>query len=411
VILNRFLNFIPPQIQDAKSATVQSLNPQTIPGEYIVFFKDDLPEMQRLDAETLPTQSAGTRMSREAQNEMRESRKQVIKEMMGRVMTENGLAEREIRNTYDMGQLKGALLQARKEDIQKLKRDSRIALVEQNEVIALELNPGAKDRLIPSDDGPANEMAPYGVNNIGGATDMTGSWNWVFIMDSGIDLDHPDLNVNASHSRSFLPNNGDPNDGFGHGTHVAGIIGAKDNGFGLLGVAAGATLVSYRVLDENGYGTKASLIDAITYLSGSTVPGDIVNISLGTNKSEALDLAIATAKEQYGVHFAISAGNEGMNTSSFSPAAIRLPNVHIVGSVNANNQLSSFSNYGTNVNYLSYGEEVYSTYKDGTYCTLSGTSMAAPHVAGLLLVGGGTLKSTNNVVTLPSGNTGMVAHK
>jgi hypothetical protein len=400
------------------STVAKGLNPEIIPDEYIVIFKEDLPEMQSLAQNPRATVDPQARSSHSMpppnglQDAQYASRNQAIKAMMTQVLEENGLPTAKVSKTYDLGSRQGGLIKTSNQaDIQKLKKDSRVAVVEQNEVIALELNPGAKGRLIPADDGPDEEEEPYGVNKVGGATDMRTCHRWVFIIDSGIDMDHPDLNVNTRFSRSFVDGDSDPNDGFGHGTHVAGIIGAKDDGQGLVGVAAGVTLVAYKVLDDQGYGTKASLLAAIAELSNITIPGDVVNISLGTDKSEALKLAIETAKSQRGIYFAISAGNEAMNTNAFSPADISSSNVHIIGSVDRNEKLSSFSNYGTNVHYLSYGSKVYSTYKDGMYCTLSGTSMAAPHVAGLLLVGNGQLGFTNKTVNLPSGNVGKVAYK
>src|SRR5678815_3248042 len=115
-----------------------------------------------------------------------------------------------------------------------------------------------------------------------GYGDGTGKTAW--IIDSGIDFDHPDLNVDVKRSKSFLTGNTSADDENGHGTHVAGIIGAKNNNFGVLGVASGANLVSLRVLDKDGNGTLSSIIQALAYVNANGKAGDVVNMSIGEDK-------------------------------------------------------------------------------------------------------------------------------
>ena len=111
--------------------------------------------------------------------------------------------------------------------------------------------------------------------------------------DSGIDFDHPDLNVNATKSKSFIPDVTSADDENGHGTHVAGIIGAKNNTIGVLGVASGANLISLRVLDKDGNGKLSYILQALSYVSSNAKSGDVVNLSLGEDVvSDILDQTI-----------------------------------------------------------------------------------------------------------------------
>ena len=212
-----------------------------------------------------------------------------------------------------------------------------------------------------------------------------------WVIDTGIDLDHPDLNVDAARSRSFITGQTSADDQNGHGTHVAGIIGAQNNTIGTTGVASGATLVSLRVLDEEGEGRLSGIIQAVNHVIQNGRAGDVVNMSLGGEGiSATLERAIVRGANA-GIFFSIAAGNEGKNVEDFSPARVNHQNVFTVSAMNQNNRFASFSNYGSSVDVCAYGVRITSTYSNGRYATLSGTSMAAPHVSGLLLVRGSSL--------------------
>lgn len=211
-----------------------------------------------------------------------------------------------------------------------------------------------------------------------------------WIIDTGIDLDHPDLNVDIQRSKSFVSGQTSADDQNGHGTHVAGIIGAKNNNIGVTGIASGATLVALRVLDEDGEGRLSGIIQAVNYVAQNGKAGDVVNLSLGgESTSTTLDRAITQAANA-GILFAIAAGNDGKNSNNYSPARVNHANVFTVSAMDSKNQFASFSNFGSSVDVCAYGVRIKSTYKGGTYATLSGTSMAAPHVAGLLYIRGNT---------------------
>ncbi|MCF0075358.1 S8 family peptidase [Dyadobacter sp. CY261] len=212
-----------------------------------------------------------------------------------------------------------------------------------------------------------------------------------WIIDTGIDLDHPDLNVDAARSRSFISGQTSADDENGHGTHVAGIIGAVNNTIGITGIASGASLVALRVLDDEGEGRLSGIIQAVNYVIQNGKAGDVVNLSLGGEGiSTTLERTILQAANA-GILFAIAAGNDNKDVASYSPARVNHANVFTVSAMDQNNRFASFSNYGSSVDICAYGVRIRSTYSGGRYATLSGTSMAAPHVAGLLLIRGANL--------------------
>ncbi len=230
-----------------------------------------------------------------------------------------------------------------------------------------------------------------------------------WIVDTGVDTDHPDLNVDTQRSRSFISGQTSVEDENGHGTHVAGIVGAKNNSVGVTGVASGARIVALKVLNQLGEGRLSGIIQAVNYVSQNGRAGDVVNLSLGGEGTSAtLDRVIRQAADA-GILFAIAAGNEGENSDNYSPARVNHPNVFTVSAMDRTNQFASFSNFGSSIDVAAYGVRITSTYKDGRYATLSGTSMAAPHVAGLLLIRGSKLPTRGFVTGDPDGKADPVA--
>ena len=232
-----------------------------------------------------------------------------------------------------------------------------------------------------------------------------------WIIDSGIDFDHPDLTVDQSRSRSFVTGITSADDSNGHGTHVAGIIGAKNNTFGVLGVASGATLVALKVLGQNGEGNLGYIIQAIGYVNANAKAGDVVNMSVGGESgSDILDQQVKNTAAR-GVFFAIAAGNEGKLANTTSPARANGPNIYTVSAVDSLDVFASFSNYGNDVvDFAAPGVKILSTWTDNRYAYASGTSMAAPHVAGLLLLRGREITSSGYAKNDPDGNADPIAH-
>lgn len=250
--------------------------------------------------------------------------------------------------------------------------------------------------------GTASQTTPWGITRVGGAGDGTGKTAWV--IDTGIDLDHPDLNVDVSRSRNFATGTS-PDDGNGHGTHVAGTIAAINNTQGVVGVAANAKVVAVRVLDNRGSGYYSWVIAGVDYVATTATWGDVANMSLGGPPSQALDDAVRNAASS-GIRFSIAAGNDGQDANNYSPARVEAVNVYTVSAVDSGDIFAYFSNYGNPpVDYAAPGVSVLSTWKGGGTKTLSGTSMAAPHVAGLLLRGGiadcGTAKGDKDTTPDP----------
>lgn len=283
-------------------------------------------------------------------------------------------------------------------DLARLQQDPSVVSVEQDRIMSI---CNCVDVAAPS-------TLSWNIGQTGFGRGDLQSGKTVWVIDTGIDLDHPDLKVDRDRSVSFLAGK-TPDDESGHGTHVAGIIGALNNGFGVTGVASGATLVSLRVLDQEGDGKVSTILQAINHVYRNGQSGDVVNLSLGGEGiSAALERAIRQTADR-GILFAIAAGNEKVLVANLSPARVDHANVFTVSAMDRTEQFASFSNYGPEVDFCAYGVRIPSTYKDGKYATLSGTSMATPHVAGLLLIRGRNLPTRGYVKGDPDGKADPIA--
>lgn len=245
---------------------------------------------------------------------------------------------------------------------------------------------------------------PTGVNRIDGDLSLTksgdgrGSVNAdIAILDTGIDLNHPDLNVFKQ--VTFVPGTSNGNDDDGHGTAVAGVAAAKDNSQGVVGVAPGARLWAIKVLDSNGMGSSSDIIKGIDYVTEHADEIDVVNLSFGAvGKNDALHNAIIRSVEA-GVTYAAAAGNEGKDASNVFPASY--PEVIAVSAIvdtdgkcggisttgttaGKDDTLASFSNYGPVVDLAAPGVLVKTTTIGDSYMSFSGTSAATAHVTGAL---------------------------
>lgn len=244
------------------------------------------------------------------------------------------------------------------------------------------------------------QTTPWGITRVGGGQTYTGTGR-AFVIDTGVDLDHPDLNVNTTLSRSFTREK-TADDGNGHGTHVAGTIAAKADTNGVVGVAAGAQVIAIKVLTRSGSGSNSGVISGVDYVAANGRPGDVANMSLGGGVSTALDQAVLNAAASSGVKFALAAGNESANANTSSPGRVNGNGIFTVSAFANGDTWASFSNYGNPpVDFAEPGVSILSTYKDGGYATLSGTSMATPHLAGLLLWG--TPRTSGTVIGDPDG--------
>ena len=210
----------------------------------------------------------------------------------------------------------------------------------------------------------------------------------VCVIDTGV-AEHPDLIVSGDRYNFTAELSDD--DLHGHGTHVAGTIGAIADLAGVVGVAPSAEITSIKVLDRNGSGSWETVIAGID--KAAAIHCDVANLSLGGARNTSVDSAVTNAAKQ-GVSFAIAAGNSGTDTDNYSPAAASSngtdDKVYTVAAFAEGDKWASFSNYDANgispiVDFALPGVGVKSTLPGGSYGTYDGTSMAAPHMAGLLV--------------------------
>lgn len=201
------------------------------------------------------------------------------------------------------------------------------------------------------------------------------------VIDTGIAA-HPDLQIAGG--ASFVSYTQSYNDDNGHGTHVAGIIGALSNGFGIIGIAYNASLYSIKVLDSNGSGYLSDVVAGIDYAIQQNL--DIINLSLGTTTDSLTLKTIVDKAYQNGILVVAAAGNIGTSDGSLDnityPA--RYSSVIAVGAVDSRLRRASFSSTGPTLELVAPGVSILSTHLGGQYVRLSGTSMAAPFVTGYL---------------------------
>ena len=234
------------------------------------------------------------------------------------------------------------------------------------------------------------QVTPWGVTYVGGPRDGADLTAWV--LDTGIDLDHPDLNVDAARGFSAFTSRKDSgvDDRQGHGTHVAGTIAALNNSRDVVGVAAGASVVPVKVLDSRGSGSIAGVIAGVDYVAANAEPGDCANMSLGGGAYTALDEAVIAAAAETGAYFVLAAGNEGADANGSSPARANGVNVFTISAHDEYGRMANFSNYGNPpVDYAAPGVGVLSTRLGGGTVSYSGTSMAAPHACAVIMLTGG----------------------
>jgi subtilisin family serine protease len=276
-----------------------------------------------------------------------------------------------------------------------LKRHADVLSVEPDMIVSI----GAREVIVTGNGVNATgESVPTGVDRANAELNplMDVSSVGIAIIDTGISRRHPELNVAGA--VSFVRGNKTGEDDNGHGSHVAGIAAAKLNGGGIRGMAPNARLFGVKVLDRTGSGQLSRIISGIDWVTRNAASKGIkvANLSFGfQGNSSSLNLAISTMVAA-GVTTVVAAGNNGADASGFSPA--NHPLVICVSAIadsdgqpgsfgratsyGADDTLASFSNYGSVVAIAAPGVNIYSTYRSGRYATMSGTSMASPHVAG-----------------------------
>jgi subtilisin len=320
-----------------------------------------------------------------------------ISEMSRDVLQRNKISSAVIETTFQ-GEPGGFIAHLSKDEMTRLQKDADIEAIEPDRIISLSTCfTVAEPRLVT-----------WNVERVGFG-DGSGKTAWV--IDTGIDFDHPDLIVDETRSKSFVNGVTSADDDNGHGTHVAGVIGARNNDFGVMGVAAGATLVSLKVLDKTGSGRLSSIIEALGYVNTNGHAGDAVNLSLGEDSaSTILDQQVENTAAR-GIYIAIAAGNDKEPAKNFSPGRANGANIFTVSAVDSLDNFANFSNYGNDVvDYAVPGVRILSTYKGGKYAYMSGTSMATPHMTGLLLLKGNNIATSGHAKNDPDGVADPIAH-
>jgi len=247
------------------------------------------------------------------------------------------------------------------------------------------------------------QTLPWGIDRIEAdvSTTMAGDGSGavanvnVYVIDTGVDATHPDLNVVRHVAFAGGPNR----DCHGHGTHVAGTVAALDNTSDVVGVAPGAPITGVKVLGCNGSGSNSGVIAGIDWVTANAIKPAVANMSLGGGASQAIDDAVRRSAAT-GVFYALAAGNEGTNACTRSPARAGAGTANGIMTVAATDNAdreASFSNYGTCVDLWAPGVSILSTRKGGGTTTMSGTSMASPHGAG-----GGALYLSTHTGSSPS---------
>jgi serine protease len=261
-------------------------------------------------------------------------------------------------------------IEASEEAALALADDPRVALVQENGMkYAIGTQNGATwglDR-IDQRDRPLNQTYTW---------DSDGTGVTAYVVDTGVRVTHTNLGNRASHGFSAIDDGNGSSDCHGHGTHVAGTVGSTT-----YGVAKNVQIKAVRVLNCQGSGTDAEVIAGINYVKDSHSGPSVANMSLGGDAAPALDLAVQQAIAA-GVSFVVAAGNESRDACLVSPA--RAPEAVTVGATTNSDGRAFYSNFGTCLDIFAPGDNITSLWGtgDSATSTISGTSMASPHVAG-----------------------------
>ncbi|GIG65195.1 S8 family serine peptidase [Phytomonospora endophytica] len=287
--------------------------------------------------------------------------------------TADGLATRyggTVRYTYH-ATIKGFSVEMSEGEAKRLAANPAVSYVEPVRMARIageQTNPPSwgQDR-VDQTDLPLNQKYGY--------PDTGGQGVTVYVLDTGIRFSHGDFGGRAVSGPDYVDNDNDAADCQGHGTHVAGTIGSTT-----YGLAKKAKLVSVRVLDCQGSGAWDGIVSGIDWVTANAAKPAVVNMSLGgSGTNSTLENAVKRSIAA-GVQYSLAAGNDNTNACNFTPA--RVPEAITVGATANNDSRSTFSNYGSCLDIFAPGTNIVSTSNSGGSQTMSGTSMAAPHVAG-----------------------------
>lgn len=324
---------------------IESTNESPIQGQYIVQLNTENPSDEFQELSSFHPSNVEKSISKRKEKTV-DAKSQLTDEAYSadlrpiakKLLKKEGINTAGIREVFQHAAA-GFVVEMTATDAKKLESNPNVELVEQDALIAMNFEPLIRTPFIPSDTDEASRQKPYGVDMMGGSVDFTKNERWantfVWIIDTGIDMDHPDLHVRADYSVDFSKDN-NVEDVLGHGTHVAGIIAAKDNGIGVSGIAAGAQVVSVKIINDKGQGQKSDFLRAIEYVVRYSLPGDVINISLGGSNSNSYKSAIRkaiAALQLSGLYVTIAAGNDGIDVKNITPANIDGFRIYTVGAI------------------------------------------------------------------------------
>jgi len=346
---------------------------KSIEDQYIVLLKeesDDPTDGETRSASESKTKAKPYGLSKkrygQSKKQFQAQRKASVKALADEISSKvNGKALRQYSNTVP-----GFVLKMKAAELHSLRKDPRVLMVEQDQIIQLTATQnGATWGLDRIDQAnlPLNNDFNY---------ELDGSGVNAYILDTGILTSHSDFGGRAVSGWDYIDNDADASDCNGHGTHVAGTVGSTT-----WGVAKNVKLTAIRVLGCNGGGTASGVIAGIDWVTENAKFPAVANMSLGGGNSAALDAAVNRAIDA-GITFAVAAGNSNINACSGSPN--KVPAAITVASSTSADSRSSFSNWGSCIDLFAPGSGITSTWHNGGTHTISGTSMAAPHVAGAI---------------------------
>jgi subtilisin family serine protease len=265
----------------------------------------------------------------------------------------------------------GVAVKAREDQLQAMAQDPNVESIEADKFVRIS---------------GTQEKATWGLDRIDAVSGLDGTYSYTstgkgvhaYIIDTGVRLTHGEFTGRTGNGYSSIGDSRGPADCHGHGTHVAGTVGGT-----LYGVAKEVIIHPVRVLGCDGSGSDSGVIAGIDWVAKNAIKPAVANMSLGGGKSAALDKSVANAIKS-GVTFVVAAGNDNKNACNYSPANV--PDALTVGATTNSDARASFSNFGSCVDIFGPGQGITSAWlsNDKSTNTISGTSMASPHAAGVV---------------------------